>query len=113
MFHLEARSTTGKFSAILRDSIAEGMKSVMGSDGAEATLFHMGLSSFDDPEEFHAKLSAIFGFGTASVERVILQRLYQEMGFQPASMKEGDFVSQVELARRSLADAALRRGATG
>jgi len=117
MSELEALSKSWEFSAILRGSIAEGMKSVLGDDGAQAIIFHLGLPNLDDPRKFHEKLSTIFGFGTMSLERVILQHLYQNMGFQPASMDEGDFVSRVELARRSYETSSKRdkgsRGTTG
>lgn len=101
MSELEALSRSWEFSAIVRVSIAEGLKSALGDEGAQAIIFHLGLPSLDNPRMFHEKLSAIFGFGTASLERVVLQYLYQNMGFQPASTNEGDFVSRVELARRS------------
>jgi hypothetical protein len=88
------------FDAILRDSISEGMKRVLGAGGTQAILYHLNLPSLDNPKKFHEKLSAIFGVGTPSLERVILQQLHQTMGVQPSSAKDDDFVNQVELARR-------------
>jgi hypothetical protein len=101
MSELETASTQSDFTAVLRDAISEGMKRVLGSGGTQAILYHLDLRSFDNPRKFHERLSAIFGVGTASLERVILQQLHQTMGFRPASTREGDFVYQVELARRS------------
>jgi hypothetical protein len=105
---LEILSTGTDFSAVLRNSIDEGMKRVLGAGGTQAILYHLNLPSFDNPRKFHEKLSAIFGDGTASLERVILQHLHQTMGVRPASAKDDDFVNQVELARRKF-DATMRR----
>jgi hypothetical protein len=108
MSELEINPAPRDFSAILRESISEGMRRVLGAGGTEAILYHIGLPSFDNPKKFHEKLSAIFGAGTASLERVILQQLHESIGFRPASTMEGDFVDQVELAKRSF-DATARR----
>jgi len=97
---LEALSADKSFSGVLRDSISEGMNSVLGVGGTQAMLYHLDMPSFDDPRKFHEKLTEIFGFGTAPLERVILQKLHETMGVSPASMKDGDFVDQVELAKR-------------
>ncbi len=100
MAEFQVLSADTGFSAILRDSISEGMKRVLGAGGTQAIFYHLNLPSFDNPKKFHEKLSAIFGVGTASLERVILQQLHQTMGVRPASTKDDDFVNQVELARR-------------
>lgn len=99
-------SAEKEFAAILRDSISQGMNRVLGAGGTQAILYHLDLPSFDNPKKFHEKLTAIFGVGTASLERVILQQLHQTMGVRPASSKDDDFVNQVELARRKFETAA-------
>jgi ribonucleotide monophosphatase NagD (HAD superfamily) len=97
---LEVLSAEKEFATLLRESISQGMNRVLGAGGTQAILYHLDLPSFDNPKRFHEKLTAIFGVGTASLERVILQQLHQTMGVRPASSKEDDFVDQVELARR-------------
>ncbi len=105
--------STEAFYAVLRDSILDGMNVVLGAEGTRATLFHLDLPSFYDPKEFHERLTEIFGFGTASLERVIIQQLHQAMGVSPAFAKDDDFVSQVELAKRRFDETeGRRRGAT-
>jgi len=110
---LEAPSTGASFYAVLRDSISDGMTRVLGVEGTQATLYHLDLPSFDDPKKFHEKLTEIFGFGTASLERVILQQLHQSTGVIPALVTSDDFVNQVELARRSFDAKARRDGRRG
>jgi hypothetical protein len=107
---LEVLSAETRFSAVLRDSISEGMNRVIGVDGTQAMLYYLDLPSFDSPEKFHERLTEIFGFGTAAVERVILQRLYEMVGISPAPMNDGDFVSQVELAKQRFDEASIRMG---
>ncbi|MDA4132131.1 MAG: hypothetical protein OK454_03275, partial [Thaumarchaeota archaeon] len=57
--------------------------------------------SFDDPKVFHERLTQIFGFGTASLERVIIQQLHRATGVSSALARDGDFIEQVELAKQS------------
>jgi hypothetical protein len=91
----------GDFDTMFEEAVSAGMQKVLGNGGTQAILFHLDLPSLDNPKKFHEKLDAIFGMGTPSLERVIIQQLHQSMGFQPASTKSGGFVDQVELARRS------------
>jgi len=97
------------FESILSTSIAEGMMRVLGPGGAQAIFFHLDMSKFDDPARFHEKLTTIFGVGTGSLERVILQHLHQTMGIQPAFQKDDGFVAQVERAKKHFDRAKLDR----
>jgi hypothetical protein len=103
-----APSADARFYAVLRDSISDGMKRVLGAEGTRAILYHLDLPSFDDPKKFHERLTEIFGFGTAALENVILQQLHQSMGVIPALAKDDDFVNQVELAKRRFDETARR-----
>lgn len=109
---LDAPSADARFHAVLRDSIWNGMTGVLGVEGTQAILYHLDLPSFDDPKKFHERLTEIFGFGTASLEGLILQRLRQAIGVSLALVKNEDFVSQVERARR-IFDAKERREGRG
>jgi hypothetical protein len=107
---LEIQASDTNFATLLQYSISEGMKKVLGIEGTEATLYYLDLSSFDDPKKFHDELTAIFGVGTAPLERAILQQLHQAMGAAPSSSKNDDFVNQVEFAKRSFDERARRDG---
>ncbi len=101
------------FYGVLRDSIADGMNMVLGAEGTQAILYHLDLPGFDDPRRFHERLTEIFGFGTASLERVIIQQLHRATGVSSALARGGDFLEQVELAKRSFhAKEGRRLGAT-
>jgi hypothetical protein len=107
---LDVLSADKHFSALLRDSISEGMSRVIGVDGTQAMLYYIGLPSLDDPEKFHGKLAEIFGSGTAALERAILQQLHQAVGVSSTPMNDHDFVNQVELAKQSFGETAIRKG---
>ena len=96
---LEGPSADASFYAVLRDSISRGMNKVLGTEGTRAIFYHLNLPSFDNPRRFHERLTEIFGFGTPSLERVIIQQLHQSMGVIPAPAENDDFVNQVELAK--------------
>ena len=107
---LEGPSADASFYAVLRDSISRGMNKVLGAEGTRAILYHLNLPSFDNPRRFHERLTEIFGFGTPSLERVIIQQLHQSMGVIPAPAENDDFVNQVELARRRFDETQGREG---
>lgn len=96
------------FEGMLQASIAEGMSKVLGTGGAQAIFYHLGMSRFHDAEKFHQRLTTIFGVGTTSLERVIIQHLHQTMGVE-ASHQDDDFVAQVERARRQFDRLKLER----
>lgn len=98
MPHVEGASEGTGFDDAFRASIGAGMTMVLGPDGTKATLYHLDLHSLDSPRMFHDKLTAIFGAGAQSLERVILQQLHRALGVGLPSWKD-DFVSQVEHAR--------------
>ena len=107
---LEGPSADASFYAVLRESISGGMNKVLGAEGTRAILYHLNLPSFDNPKRFHERLTEIFGFGTASLERVIIQQLHQSMGVIPAMAENEDFVNQVELAKRRFDETEGREG---
>jgi hypothetical protein len=94
----ENASQDVSFDDIFQASIEEGMTRVLGADGAKAIFFHLDFPTLDSPKKFHDKLTAIFGAGAPSLERVILQHLHEALDIRPASPKD-DFVGQVERAR--------------
>ena len=100
---------TGTFDEVFEQSVSRGMKTVLGTGGAQAIFFHLGLSDFGDARRFHERLTTIFGVGTASLEHVILQQLHQAMGVSPSGKMEGDFVRQVERAKHRYQEARLSR----
>jgi len=88
-----------EFEDLLSDAISQGMQKVLGAGGTQAIMYHLHLPDFGNPKRFHERLSAIFGPGTESLERVILQNLHESMRVRPAS-GGSDFVAQVEAARK-------------
>ena len=107
---LEGPSADASFYAVFRDSISGGMNKVLGAEGTRAILYHLNLPSLDNPKRFHERLTEIFGFGTPSLERVIIQQLHRSMGVIPALAENDDFVNQVELARRRFDETEGRGG---
>jgi hypothetical protein len=103
---IQILSKNGDFDEILRDSIPEGMKIVLGENGTQAILYHIDIEEVESPEKFHDRLFEVFGVGTLPLERIIVGQLRQNVGLKPASSKDMDFSKQVELARRSFSASA-------
>ena len=106
---LHPLSTDRGFAEVFRSSVAEGMGRVLGPGGAQAILYHLNLPNFGDPDLVHEKLTSIFGVGTASLERVILQQLNKSVGFRQAPSKDFDFLDGVERAKGAFEIAKLDR----
>jgi hypothetical protein len=100
------------FGIVLRDSIKEGMVKVLGAGGAQAMFYYLGLPDLDSPTRFHERLESVFGSGAPSLERVILEEIYQKIGAIP-SMQDDDFVGQIERARRHYETAGQTEGDSG
>jgi hypothetical protein len=88
------------FSPVFEGAVAQGLKAVLGDGGAQAILFHLDMSNFDDAKTFHERLSGLFGIGTPALEQVILQELFRKIDAQLVPSNEAGFVEQVELAKK-------------
>lgn len=90
-----------KFSEVFRDSVQSALKEVLGDSGSRAVIYHLGPVDYDDVEDFHARLKAIFGTGTPSLERVIVDQLALLMDVPVSTLRLDDIVKSVSLARAS------------
>ena len=94
-----AESGRGSFQTLLYDAILQGMSEALGSAGAQAASFHLGIQPTSDAEEVHDGLVRVFGAGAASLELSIVRELYQVLGlaFEPGESKT--FVECISYAR--------------
>lgn len=101
---LETRSSLMRdpqFFLILRQSVIDGMKKVLGGENA-VTLLYPLMASIERPAEFHRRLRSVFGAASYPFEKSILEELYQKVNL-PFRMQKGyQFADHVEIAARSL-----------
>ena len=91
-----------EFFIILKQSIVDGMKKVLGEDGAQSTFYYLDLVAvFERPEEFHKRLHSMFGAGSLTLERTILTELFQMANVQFKERKGYEFADYVDLAGRA------------
>ncbi len=89
----------GQFFSILRQSIMDGMKKVLGESGLQSTFYYLDLVEvFHRPAEFHKKLYSIFGKGSLALERTILTELYRRVNVPFKERKGYEFADYVDLA---------------
>jgi hypothetical protein len=84
------------FQTLFNDAVVVGLAEVLGSAGARAALFHLGLMSGFGAAEVHKKLCDVFGMGTPCLESSILRTLYAKAGltFDPEESKTfADYVA--------------------
>ena len=92
----------GEFFLILKQSIVDGMKKVLGEDGVQSTFYYLDLVAvFQRPAEFHKKLHSMFGTGSLTLEKTILIELYQTVNVQFKERKGYEFADYVDLAGRA------------
>ena len=102
----EAVSFEERFNRALNKSIVETITAVLGRDVAAATSYHLyaylGLSTEDIPnhlKEFFNALTGSFGDGGPVLGRIIVRRLYVELGLTFVQKPNGSLVEYVEDAK--------------
>ncbi|NWG10253.1 hypothetical protein HXY33_00640 [Candidatus Bathyarchaeota archaeon] len=96
------------FSKLLLDAVEESLSS-LGDSPKQAILFHLE-SSFNIkkehiPEnitEFTKALEKIFGPGANYLEKLIIKRLYEKLGFEAEDAGNLDFLESVNEVRKRL-----------
>ncbi len=66
------------------------------------------LTYAEKPGEFHRELQFYFGFGSLTLERMIVKELFQKLNLHYTSSNELDFETSIGLARNDLS--LLQRG---
>lgn len=90
-----------KSSDVFRDSVQSALREVLGDSGSRAVIYHLGPVDYDDVEDFHVRLKAVFGTGTTSLERVIVDKLAFLIDVPVYTLRLDDIVKSVSLARAS------------
>ena len=65
---------------LVKASIDQTLRDMLGEDGAKATFFHVGLTNYDkESHQFHIRLFSIFSNGTSTIERLIIKDLFKRL----------------------------------
>lgn len=88
------------FQAMFNQAVTVGITEVLGSAGANATFYHLGLEQSADPRRVHERLVGFFGAGTQALEASILRVLFARIGSQFDPGESMTFVGFVADARR-------------
>lgn len=96
------------FSKILLAAVEESL-STLGDSPKQAILFHLE-SSFkikkehipENITEFTKALENIFGPGATYLEKLIIKRLYEKLGFESEAVDNLDFLESVNEVRKRL-----------
>lgn len=81
-------------------AVTVGLTGVLGSSGARAAFFHLGLTGSADANRVHDGLVEFFGTGAQSLEASILEELYARVGASFDSGVSMTFAGFVAEARR-------------
>jgi len=87
------------FEDILYDSILEGMRNLIGEECMKVALYHLQLTRYTPPQEFHEKFVKIFKEGAVTIEKVIVKEMYSRIGLTYVEMVPFDFIKYCELAK--------------
>jgi hypothetical protein len=84
---------------LLRESVIEGLKGVLGESPMRAVLFHLGLNQFaTDARALHEKLRSTFLEGSVVLEKAIVKELWATVGIPHSESKHFDFEERVKFA---------------
>jgi len=91
----------GVFSAVLNESIGEGIKAALG----QAILAILkGQGVFDNassPKEFHLKLQTVFGSGATVIEKIIIKDLFRRLNLHYVSQDSFNYGEDLEKAKKA------------
>ena len=90
-----------EFFLMLRQSVFDGMKNILGEDNSITALYSL-MTSIERPHEFQRTLHSMFGSGSFAFEKVILEELYRKLNLPFKARKGYQFPDYVELAARLL-----------
>ncbi len=81
-----------KYELIVRTSIADSLRNLLGESAATATLYHLQFpSSTDSPKVFSEKLRSLFKGGAEIIERIIVKELLQNLAISYEDSSNFDF----------------------
>lgn len=87
--------------ALVRQSIEQSMKDLLGEDGAKATFFHLGMTDYDNKtKEFHVRMCTLFRGGTPTVERMIVKDLFNKLDIPFVEGDDQNYEKSVEYAMK-------------
>ncbi len=102
--HAEAKRLTTaeeKYYLMLRTSIADSLRNLLGESAATATLYHLQFpSSIDSPKAFSEKLRSLFKGGAETIERIIVKELCQNLALSYEDRPDFDFSSHLTQAKK-------------
>lgn len=100
--------TPNKFSQVLLAAVEESLSS-LGDSPKQAILFHLETSFKIKEEciptnltEFEKALEGIFGPGALYLEKLIVKRLYEKLGFKFENGVNWDFIESVSKVQKRL-----------
>lgn len=92
---------TPGFPALLEDSLSVVMENVFGVSGRDAILFHIGAVSIaEKPGEFHERLAAMLGSGSAVVEQEVIKSLFGRLNIQYSPSENFDLTESINEAKK-------------
>ncbi|MDG6905182.1 MAG: hypothetical protein JRN20_05275 [Nitrososphaerota archaeon] len=92
----------GEFSLILRQSIMDEMRRIIGESGVQSVFYYLDLIKvLHRPAAFQKRLRSMFRSGSPAIEREILFGLYRRLNIPFQEQKGYDFADYVNLAERT------------
>ncbi len=110
--HVEAsrlKTAEENYDLIVRTSIADGLRNLLGESAATATLYHLQFpSSTESPKVLSEKLRSLFRDGAEIIERIIVKELFQNLALSYEDSSHFDFNSYLTHAKKMYVASAKR-----
>ncbi len=89
------------YDLIVRTSIADGLRNLLGESAATATLYHLQFhSTIGSPKLLSEKLHSLFRDGAEIIERIIVKELFQNLALSYEDSSHFDFNSCLTRAKK-------------
>lgn len=108
---LESGDSLKQIGQVVRETIDQSMKDLLGAQGAESTFIHIKLVDYDKkPNEFHLRLTSIFKQGSAIIEKMIIKDLYKRLNVPLEGLPDFSYEEAVAHAMRYVRERAVKGG---
>ena len=94
-----------EFNRILQQCIEETFNEIFGREGAKTVYYHLGKELSADiihPRSFSEILHRLFGSGAYAIERIIIRKLYHELGIEYSEKENYSFTGYIEDAKKTM-----------
>ncbi len=86
---------------LVQDSVTGALADILGQSGSMAVLYHIHMEKSQiNAEDLHQALVRLFGQPALVIEKMVVKRLFAQLGLIPSDDRSFDFRRSLDSARK-------------